>query len=149
MHYLCADIPSSLDMVRRTFRSTALFLICIVWCSCSDVVVDLRNGYFYRNEGDEIKDIHSEKGDREIPATVTAYAFDDEFILARQKPKLPADPLYNEQPVYVNGPEHDYYWIIDHKQETIWGPLDEQEYLRTRSLAGVPSELTLPDQPRE
>lgn len=132
-------------MIKLALSTIALFFAFTLCCSCQDGVVNLSSGYIYRDEGERIKDILSRGGDREIPATVTAYIFDEHFILAKQKPKLPADPLYSGQPVYKYGAEHVYFWIIDHKQDTIWGPLGEEEYQRTRDQAGVPSELVLPD----
>lgn len=122
--------------------SIILCFICALCCSCQDRTVELSGGYFYRDEGERIKDILSVQGNREIPATVTAYAFDDYFIIAKQKPKVPADPLYNKQPVYEFGNEYVYYWIIDHRQDTVWGPLGEEEYWRVRAWVGVPPELT-------
>jgi hypothetical protein len=111
--------------------------------SCQDMAVDLSGNYFYRDEGGDIKDILYREGDGEIPATVLDYAFNNDFIIAKQRPKVPAEPLYARHPIYVSGLEHEYYWIIDHAHDTIWGPLLEEEYLRTRDRIGVPTELAL------
>ncbi len=131
-------------MIKLALSPIALFFACTLCGSCQDGVVELSGTYFYRDEGGRIKDILSTRGDHEIPATVIAYVFNEDFILAKQRPKLPADPLYSMQPEYMYGAEYVYFWIIDHDHDKIWGPLHEEEYLRTRYQLGVPSELVLP-----
>ena len=60
-----------------------------------------------------VKDILCKKANGgEIPATVTNFDFNDEFIIAKQKPKLPQDPLYDNNYKYNRGDKEYYYWII-------------------------------------
>lgn len=125
-------------------RSIVTFLVSILLHACaSDLAIDLSGGYIYRDEGGDIKDIFNRNGMGEIPATVNAYDYDDDFIIAKQRPKWPGDPLYERQPDYWLGIQYEYYWIIDLKQGTILGPLDEAGYWATRSQLGVPAELVL------
>jgi hypothetical protein len=64
-----------------------IFAAVLIFQSCSsDYTKNLGNGYFYRFEGGDMNDI---LGKGEIPATVVSYDFDDDFIIAKQKPRLP------------------------------------------------------------
>lgn len=110
---------------------------------CSDRTESLGSGYFLREEGGTTRDILSERAEgREVPATVTAVAYDDDFILAQQRPKSPPDPLYEAEYVYPD-PDRDYFWIIDKRDDWISGPLSLQEYEDTRARLGVSDALTL------
>lgn len=125
-------------------KSTIFFFACVLCASCSDLAVNLSEDYVYRDEGGDTKEIFSERGGREIPATVVAYNYDDDFILARQNPKIPGDPLYSREPDYTLGENYLYFWIVSHAHDSIWGPMSEEEYMRARAVLGVPADLVLP-----
>jgi Protein of unknown function (DUF3997) len=132
------------SMYRRPHIALVIFMSMLV-CSCQDTVLDLSGGFFYRNEGGDVKDIlYHEPGHGEVPATVVGIAFDKNFILAKQLPKVPSDPLYERNYVYQNGPDVAYYWIVDLQQDSIWGPMAEVEFKKTRLLVGVPAALEIP-----
>jgi len=130
----------------KFYLSAVLFLTLIILSCSSDYTKSLGNGYYYRHEGDELNDIYNEKPNpngREIPANVVAYDFDDDFIIAKQKPKLPQDPLYDKDYKYDRGDKEFYYWIIIHKKKLILGPLDFDKYKLVRKENNVPEDLIL------
>ena len=80
-----------------------LHLLCSLFIqSCiSDSIKNLGNGYFYRDEGENIKDILCQNSNGgEIPSTVLDYIYNDEYIIAKQKPKYPQEPLYKRKYEY-------------------------------------------------
>ncbi len=112
--------------------------------SCtSDRVKDIGEGYFYRDEGGDIKDILSENlNGGEIPATVLNFAYDSKFIIAKQKPKLPQDILYKRDYKYKTHND-EFYWIIIKVNNIVLGPLDKQEYITMRLKYRIPNDLIL------
>jgi adenine/guanine phosphoribosyltransferase-like PRPP-binding protein len=126
------------------FYVSIVFFITLVLQSCnfSDSTENLGNGYFYRNEGETIKDILSNNASGgEIPATVVSYDFDDDFIIAKQKPKLPQDPLYEKDYKYDRGDKEYYFWIIEKNENIVLGPLNLEEFKIQRRKYKVPNEL--------
>lgn len=124
-----------------------LFIYCcfvLLIQSCTpDYTKDLGGGYFYRDEGGNIKDILCEKPNGgEIPATILDYAYNSEFIIAKQKPKLPQEPLYKKDYVY-NTDNTFFYWIIVKANNIVIGPLDMQGYINMRLKYQVPDKLIL------
>lgn len=113
--------------------------------SCtSDHIEDLGEGYFYRNEGGNLKDILCKKPDGgEIPATVLDYVYDKKFIIAKQKPKLPQDPLYKRIYNYKTN-NNLFYWVILKTNNTVIGPLDMQGLENARLKYKIPDNLVLP-----
>ena len=122
-----------------------LLQIAFVVQSCSsDYTEKLGGGYFYRDEGKDIKDILCERSNNiESPATVINYSFNNDFIIAKQKPKLPQDPLYKKDYIYKNGISTFYYWIIIKRNDIILGPLDYQSYDREMINRNIPKYLRL------
>jgi hypothetical protein len=114
----------------------------ILLFSCSDSYENLGNGYFYRHEGGLSNDIlcESSKGGF-IPATVIAYSFDDNFIIAKQKPKIPQDLLYNKEFSYPKNKQNEYYWIILKKNNSVLGPLNFKNYIYQRNKNHIPRAL--------
>lgn len=49
-------------------------------------------------------------------------------IVAKQKPKIPQDPLYDINVKYENGTDRIYYWIIIKKENLVLGPLGFEEF---------------------
>lgn len=108
----------------------------------ADATKKLSGGYYYRNEGGDIKDILCEKPNGgEIPATVIAYDYDKNFIIVKQKPKTPQEPLYSKNYQYKDGIEGIYYWLIVHDKGLILGPLNEIEFKGARKQYQVPDNL--------
>ncbi len=124
---------------------SAIFFLTLILQSCSnDYFENLGNDYFYRDEGGEMKDIHCKKANGgEIPATVVAYDFDDDFIIAKQKPKLPQDPLYDKDYKYNRGDKEFYYWLIAKNKNLVLGPFNLEEFNIQKNKYKVSSELIL------
>ena len=111
-----------------------LHLLCSLFIqSCiSDSIKNLGNGYFYRDEGENIKDILCQNSNGgEIPATVLDYIYNDEYIIAKQKPKYPQEPLYKRKYEYGTN-DSLFYWIILKTNDVVLRPLSWQEYLDMR-----------------
>ncbi len=124
-----------------SFLIIYLFVLGIHGCT-SDYTENLGSGYFYRNEGGDLKDILCKKPDGgEIPATVLAYAYNKDFIIAKQRPRLPQDPLYEKEYRYVNGRDTVYYWLIIKKKKVVIGPLNEKNFEKERKVNNVPNKL--------
>ncbi len=111
-------------------------------CCTSDYTENLGGGYFFRNEGGDLKDILCEepKGG-EIPSTVIAYDYDQNFLIALQRPKLPQDILYEKKYTSKSGADTTYYWLIVKKNHLVFGPLMENEFIEARKRYNIPESL--------
>ena len=123
-----------------------LHLLCSLFIqSCiSDSIKNLGNGYFYRDEGENIKrySLFKNSNGGEIPSTVLDYIYNDEYIIAKQKPKYPQEPLYKRKYEYGTN-DSLFYWIILKTNDVVLGPLSWQEYLDMRLKYQIPIELSL------
>lgn len=133
--------------MKKTF--CVLLFICVLYliqgCNIgADSTKKLSGGYFYRNEGGDIKDILCENPNGgEIPSTVIDFDYDKDFIIAKQKPKIPQDPLYNKGYQYNDGRDKYYFWLIVIKKDLVFGPLSEKEFSIVRKEYNVPDKLSL------
>jgi len=125
------------------FYVTTIFFISFMLQSCSnDYTKNLGNGYFYRFEASDLRDIHCENANGgEVPADVVSYDFDDNFILAKQKPKLPQDPLYDKDYKYSKDDKEYYYWLIVKDSNLVLGPLNFEEFNSSRIKYKVPNNI--------
>ena len=129
--------------MHRIFFATLAFLFCIQSCTTGgDYTEELSGGYFFRSEGDGLHDIlcHS-SGQKDVPADVLSYDYDDNFIIAMQKPAAFEDPLYENTYEYPQGKDKIYCWLIIHRQEQVLRPLLESEFHLARKKYGVPKDL--------
>lgn len=114
----------------------------ILQCCTSDYTENLGDGYFFRNEGGDLKDILSkEPKGGEIPSTVIAFDYDKNFIIAKQRPKLSQDILYEKNYYYELGADTTYFWLIVKKNRLVLGPLKEKEFRDVRERYEVPESL--------
>ncbi len=129
----------------KNFTSVSFLIVFLInSCNFSDSTESLGDEYFYRNEGEFLKDILCEKANGgEIPATVRSYDFNDEFIIAKQIPKLPQDQLYENDYKYNNGNKEYYYWIILKKRNLVLGPLSKEEFNNQKNKYNIPNSLIL------
>lgn len=110
--------------------------------SCSDYIHKLPGGYFFRNEGDETRDILCTRPEGgEIPATVISYDYCKDFIIAKQRLKIQPDPMYKKEYDFPNNT--DYYWIIVIQTDSIIGPVNYSHFANIRKLLGVPARLNI------
>jgi len=68
---------------------------------------------------------------------------DDSFVIAKQKPKLPPDPLYTRVYKYEKNDPEFYYWLIRKNEDVILGPYQFEEFNDVRSRYKVPTNLKL------
>lgn len=116
----------------------------ILHCCSSDYTENLGGDYFFRGEGGLLNDIHCRKANGGvIPATVLDYDYDNEFIIAKQKPKIPQDPLYEKEYIYKNGCDKVYYWLIIKRDNFVLGPFDFEEFKLVRNKYKVSDNLKL------
>lgn len=114
----------------------------ILLCCTSDYTENLGGGYFFRNEGGDLKDILSrESNGGEVPSTVIAFNYDTNFIIAKQRPKLPHDILYGNSYNYELGVDTTYFWLIIKKNHLVLGPLKETKFIEVRKEYEVPESL--------
>lgn len=126
--------------------SVFIFTLLLQSCNFSDSTVNLGNDYYYRHEGGELNDIFNKypnPNGREIPANVVSYDFDDDFIIAKQKPKLPQDPLYDKDYKYNRGDNEFYYWLIVKNEKLVLGPLNLDEFNILKDKYKVSDKLML------
>lgn len=131
--------------INKKYYYLLIIIMMIAICSCtSDYTKDLGNGYFYRHEGYPLNDILCEKvGGGQIPATVVDYAYNDKFIIAKQKPRIPQDSMYDKTYEYKNGANVFYYWLIVKEEHIVLGPLDIDSFEKERVKYKIPKELRL------
>ncbi|WP_152559897.1 hypothetical protein [Hymenobacter sp. IS2118] len=130
-------------MKTTAIKCVSIFCILFSLASCSDVEKKLSGGYFLRMEGKDLNDILSNSaGRKEIPSNVLTCNYDNNFIIASQKPGKTDDPLY-EPAVYKSGRNTIYYWLIVHSKKITLGPLSNHEFLSARQAYNVPADLVL------
>ena len=140
--YLTTQVRTESSLVG--YPQTRIFLIVlfsIFLSSCSDSTKELSGNYCLREECRGLNDIfcHSATG-REIPANIISYNFNDDFIIASQRPKMTDDPLYSETH-YFNGRDSMYFWLIVHKSKLVLGPLTKSQFDKALSNYNVPMTL--------
>lgn len=128
-------------------RILIIVLLSFFLSTCSDGEKELSGDYFLRVEGRDMNDIlcHSSTG-REIPANILSYNFNDDFIIASQRPRITEDPLYT-QTNYFNGRDKIYYWVVVHHSQLVLGPLNKSQFDEAILKYNVP--LTLDHHPYE
>lgn len=117
----------------------------LIFNSCSsDYTENLGNGYFFNGEGGSLNNIYCEKsyGGR-IPATVIGYDYDNDYIIAKQKPRIPQSILYEKMYEYKYGSDEYYYWIIVKDEYLVLGPFNLSEFAETRIKYKVPDNLNV------
>lgn len=127
----------------KAYNWYMVFCVAVILQSCtSDYTENLGDGYFFRNEGGDLKDILSkEPKGGEIPSTVIAFDYDKNFIIAKQRPKLPQDILYEKSYNYELGADTTYFWLIVKKNHLVIGPLEKKEFRDVRERYEVPESL--------
>ena len=127
----------------KAYKWYMIFCVALILqCCTSDYTENLGGGYFFRNEGGDIKDILCKKPKGgEIPSTVIAFDYDKNFIIAKQRPKLSQDILYEKNYNYELGVDTTYFWLIIKKSHLVLGPLNEKEFREVRERYEIPESL--------
>ena len=73
------------------------------------------------------------------------YQYDDNFIVAKQKPRRYKEfnYTYSEGYKYSKGLDSEYYWIIKKKEKKVFGPLEYSQFIRLCDEFYVPENLRL------
>jgi len=154
------------------------FFSCVIISCQSDCNKDLSGNYFYRDEGEDVKQIISHTSSRlnyQIFSKIICYDNNNDFIVAMQSPlksdytnmitfylrdnidRFPDNSKYQQiqsEKVADSLLKYDVYyrkifsnkvnyWIIRISNDSIYGPLNENEYYYLRSALGVPKSLKL------
>lgn len=129
--------------------------IIILLTGCSGTVdsivwKDLGHGYIY-HEPAGLPIIEKEYSEKGIPGWVFEYAYSNEFVVVLVKDiQLSAE---KKEKLIMCGDFYDFvskngfskYWIVDHANDSIYGPFKNEEYLQKRKELGVPEKLKLKD----
>jgi hypothetical protein len=118
-----------------------LFLAILLIGGCGEMIVsNLPKGYFVRHESNDLQDILCKRPEGgEIPANIIDYNYNSDFIIAKQMPKIPPDPLYEKE--YVYPPDKELYWIIVISNDSVYGPLGIKEFKEIKEHLNVPDKL--------
>jgi hypothetical protein len=154
-----------------TMRAFLLFSICLLINSCaisfSDINRNIGNGYYYLGEGETQRYIYHSFNER-IPAidgivvwpTVLSYDYDENFIIIKQSPNEKAikiyliflkdktsdqaDSIMKADSFFINMFACDTcYWIINKKAIVLYGPFDNQSFIREKQKLMVSDKLKL------
>jgi Protein of unknown function (DUF3997) len=113
-------------------------LLQILTVCSSDYVEELPGGYSFVDEGSSNAVIA--KGPKFIPCEVISYDYNDHFIIAAQIQQKecfwPADSINNEVGSFN-------FWIIEVKQDSIFGPLTYKNFIELKNKLGVEKSLRL------
>ena len=136
-------------------------LISILFCKCAGIPSyhDLGKNYYYVFETTLERDIEK-VGSIIIDDVVVNYAFDSTFILVDQKP-IDKICLCNDtclMKIYKNWRNmptlqmcldafekstFHQYWIINKKNDSVWGPFTKEKFIQKKIEKGVPNNLIL------
>ena len=97
----------------------------------------LSGGYIFRHEGYFVNDI---LGPHEIPENVISCYFNEKFIIAKQMPAKYDNAIYDQRPVYKEGRDRLYYWLIVHEGDIFLGPMNEIEFKEAKIKFKIPEE---------
>lgn len=152
---------------------TAILLICsLLLSSCGAGVnsssEELSGGSYFRESGSALNCIRSHNGlHKTIYSKIIAYAYNDDFIIAAQEPKLNyhqaliasdlntghedvivlqkvADSILMYDPYYIKIFSNKInFWIIINKSHELIGPLTEEEYHTKSKELSIPDDLKL------
>ena len=111
--------------------SIMMFLTAILF-SCDNKSIDLGSHFIYDTEHQYISGhqigllypliIKHQPNRKDIPPIVMDYKYDNDYILVKQKPKIPLEQIYYDynEIIYPSGLDTTYYWIIEKKQVKLW-----------------------------
>jgi len=112
---------------------------------------ELGNGYVYHEPAGRPY-IGKETSNKGIPALIFTYTYNTEFIIALEKDAPLIDDARDK--MIDDGSYHEYmrrnglskYWIIAHRNDSIYGPLSRKEYINKREELGISRDLLLEEE---
>lgn len=125
-------------------KNIALLFLISLFCGCNftDYTEDLGNGYIFGHESIDLNFILGKGG--AIPADVIAWGYNEDFIIAKQKPEKKDPPYYFEEKwVYPLGRDTTYYWVIIKQKHEVLGPLNYDGFEQVKKDYHIPETLTM------
>jgi hypothetical protein len=122
------------------FLLVSLFLLPT---ACTHDKNDLGAGYYYHEKGGKEKTIISQVTKRGICGEIIDYDYDNDFILAAQKPYENYCWFDSYVEDFPNGLNATYYWLILKKDNIILGPYELTKFKEIRNRYKVPATLNL------
>lgn len=123
-----------------------IFMILILFCGCSsngDFSINLPNNYMVvKIDGNHVEIIPRDGYDENtpiVPSMVSEIAFDDVFILAKQKN---IDDIENDNK-NTDEDKNECYWILNTKQIKGYGPFTKEEFENKKEELKIPKDLKL------
>lgn len=131
-------------LLQSLFWISCLALIAIIWVIVTPDVEELGKGYIYDAGRKDIL------GKVDIPPSVVDFYYDKRFIVAIQKwDGTPVNGLYDlgadhkdVHRKFKQGQDSTFFWIIDKKNDTIFGPDSRDVFIKLCSENKVAEELT-------
>ncbi len=128
-------------------RIKAIIISCIYFYSCvSDYDKALTGEYHYIEEGSHQYAIwHMGKEfEKFIPCEILSYDYNEEFIIAAQRPVNPCFIGFLTDSIqYPASEDSIYYWIADNKNDKLYGPLNKENFDDIKNNIGVPPSLKI------
>lgn len=125
---------------KKTFFFSIIIVLSVLQSSCDNDSIDLGSHYKYDTKHQFITshqigilypfNIKQQPKRKDIPPCVIDYKYDNDFIIVKQKPKVPIEQIYYDydEVYYPLGFDSIYYWIIDKNQGCVIGPLLYQDF---------------------
>ena len=147
-----------LKKIMRKILSLLFFLLVLLWflvlfgLTSDTEIKKLGYGFSYASEHKDITGFylpHKSKTSqpvRSVPPIILSYAYDDQFIIAKQKPAEYDNVMYEfngKWNDYFLGRDTVYYWLIIKKEHKVLGPLDYDKFNELRIDYDVPKKLIL------
>ena len=98
--------------------------------------IRLNKSYVFVHDGYDNNQII---GDHSIPENVIACVYDSNFIIAKQIPTKYGNAIYENEPIYRDGRDWVYFWLIVHRTNTLLGPFRKVEFDSVRAIYKVPA----------
>ncbi len=110
----------------------SLFVVSLIF---DDGAEDLGGGYEYTY--DSARNIIGPK--ITVPPEIIDIKYDRRFIIVRQRLNglKPQQEYYDSYDYNYPSLYGDYYWSIDKREDTFYGPMDSLEYIRTTDSLGI------------
>lgn len=127
-------------------KTEFLLIISLFLISCgglSDYSENIPGGYQFVSEA---KYVNLIIGKQEIPCNVIGYAYNENYILACQEFNDSECISYTQLLPQITGRNRDKeinFWIIDIKKDSLWGPLNYAEFLKTRRRLDIDKSLRI------
>lgn len=133
-------------MKKRLIICFNIIIALLLFSGCSstgEFSIDLPNNYMVvKIDGNYVEIIPRDGYDEStpiVPSVVSEIAFDDVFILAKQK-EIEDTENTSES---TNKDKKEYYWILNTKQLKGYGPLTEEEFENKKEELKISKDLKL------